>query len=248
MTLWRLELARLVRTRRWVIVLGVFAFFGVVGPLSARYINEIIERFGGGLQFTAPDPTPVDGILQYLGNASQLGVLAVVVVASLALAVDAQPEIAAFLRTKVTRGRELLPSRYVVTTCAAVTGLVVGTLLAWVLTSSLIGGLPAGALLVGMAYGALYMAFAVAVVALVATVTNTQATTIFASLGGLLLFPILGVIDPLEPWLPSTLLTATAPMVQGVGAGEFLRAVVVSLLATAALLALTARRMDRREL
>ena len=248
MTLWRLEVARLVRTKRWMIVVGVFAFFGVVGPITARYINEIIARVGGGVEIVAPDARPVDGILQFVGNTTQLGVLAVVVVAASALALDTKPELAAFLRTKVARPATLVIPPYAMSVAVSVIALVIGTGLAWALTAALIGALPAGAMVVGTLYGALYLAFAVAVVALVVGYVRSQATAVFAALGVLLLFPIVGVIDPVKPWLPSQLLTAIAALIEGAGPGEFLRSAIVTVLATAGLLALAARRMQNREL
>ena len=47
MTLLRLEWLRLVRTRRLLALTGVYLFFGIAGPLTARYLGEIVERFGG---------------------------------------------------------------------------------------------------------------------------------------------------------------------------------------------------------
>ena len=79
MSLWSLELLRLARTHRWMIVFGVYGFFAITGPLMARYFNEIIARFGGDVTVIAPDPRPVDGLAFFLDNASQLGLLAVVV-------------------------------------------------------------------------------------------------------------------------------------------------------------------------
>lgn len=73
------------------------------------------------------------------------------------------------------------------TTAASVASLVLGRAIAWVLTGVLIGPLPVGAMLVGTVYGALYLAFAVAVVALVAGYARSQVTTVFAAIGVLLL-------------------------------------------------------------
>lgn len=248
MTLWRLEVARLLRTHRWMILFGVYALFGALGPVTARYINEILERFGEGMAITAPDPRPVDGIIQFVANASQLGLLAVVVVAASALTLDAKPELAAFLRTKVPKPGLLIVPPYAVTVAGAVAALATGTVIAFVLTGTLIGALPTWPIVLGTVFGALYLAFAVAVVAIIAGYTRSQATTVFGALGILLVFPILGTVDPVQPWLPSGLLTAVAALVEGVPAGEFTRAVVVTTLATAGGLALAARRFERREL
>jgi ABC-2 type transport system permease protein len=248
MTLWRLELARLWRTHRWLIVFGVYAFFGAVGPLTARYMDEIVARFGGGVEMTSPVPTPGAAFGQFVGNASQLGLLAVVVVAAGALALDARPEIAAFLRTKVAQPTRLLLPRYVVSTVAAGGALVLGTAVAWALTTALIGAPPLGPVAVGTLYGMLFLAFAVAVVAVVAGYARSQATAVFGALIVLLMFPIIGIADAIKVWLPSELVAAVAAMADGVPAGEFVRSAVVTAILTAGLLVLAVRRFAAREL
>ncbi|HEX6338374.1 MAG TPA: hypothetical protein VFZ85_15545 [Jiangellaceae bacterium] len=248
MNLWKLELARLTRTYRWMLLFGVYAFFAVLGPLSARYLNEIIGQFGGDVTIIAPDPRPVDGIAQFIGNVSQLGLLAVAVVAAGALALDARPEVAAFLRTKVSRAYDLMLPRYAVSTGAAIGALLVGTAIAWAMTESLLGSLSVGAMLVGTLYGALYLVFAVAVVAVVAGFLRSQVATVFGSLAVLLALPMVALIEPLRPWLPSELLAAIGALLEGASAGDFARAVIVTLVVTPALLALATRRFALREL
>jgi ABC-2 type transport system permease protein len=247
-TLWRLEVLRLTRTNRWLILVGIFAFFGLLGPVTARYLAEIMARFGGGIEVTFPDPAPVDGIVQYLSNASQIGLLAVVVVAAAALAVDARPEAAAFFRTRVPDARTILVPRYVVTTAAAVLSFLLGMGLAWAGTAWLLGGLPTGDVLLGTLLGSLYLAFAVALVAAMASVTRTVVTTVFAALAILLMLPVLGLLGAVKPWLPSELVGAPTSIVAGVPPSEFTRAVIVTVVVTVALLALAAARQSVREL
>ena len=120
MSLWRLEWLRLVRTRRWLALAAIFLFFAVVGPLTARYLGEIVERFGGEIEVTVPEPLPIDGIVQYVGGAFQLGLLVAVIVAAGSLTLDANPEIGIFFRTRVRNVRRLLVPRYVVSAAAVV--------------------------------------------------------------------------------------------------------------------------------
>jgi len=248
MTLWRLELLRTVRTRRWMLVLGVYAFFGVTGPLLARYLEDIISSFGGGeITITASEPRPVDGVMQFIGNGSQLGLLAVVVLAAGALALDAHPEFSAFLRTKVSHAGSLLLPRYAVATATSVVALVVGTGLAWVVTVPLLGGLPVAAMLVGTLLGALYLAFAVGVVAAMASVVRGVASTVFASLAVLIVLPIIGLVPVISPWLPSELLAAIGGLVEGAPASDYLRSTLMAVVSTVALVLLAARRVERRE-
>lgn len=249
MTLLRLEILRLVRTRRWLLVVGVYAFFGLIGPLFARYLNEIIDRFGGGeIIVVGHDPQPVDGIVQFLGNVSQLGILAVIVVAAGSLAIDARPEIAAFLRTRVARTRSLLFPRLVVVGGVAGLSLILGTALAWAFTTALIGSLPVGPMLLGTLLGLVYLAVVVAVVAAVATFTRSVVGTVFASLAVVIAMPILSLVPPLTRWLPSELLAAVAGLIDGETLSAYAPAAATSLVVVAALVAIAVHRGERREL
>lgn len=249
MTLLRLEILRLVRTRRWLLVVGVYAFFGVIGPLFARYLNEIIDRFGGGeIIVVGHDPEPIDGIVQFLGNVSQLGILAVIVVAAGSLAIDARPEIAAFLRTRVARARSLLMPRLVVTGGVAGIALIIGTALAWLLTAALIGPLPVAAMVLGTLLGLIYLVVVVTVVAAMATFTRSVVGTVFASLAVVIAMPIIGLVPPISRWLPSELLAAVAGLVDGEPLSAYLPAVIVSVAVVAGLVAIAVRRGERREL
>lgn len=249
MNLLRLELLRVVRTRRWMLVVGVYGFFGLAGPLLARYLNEILERFGGDEIIVAGhDPQPIDGVAQFVSNASQLGILAVIVVAAGSLAIDARPEIAAFLRTRVAHSSTLLLPRLVVATTTAVIGLVLGTAAAWALTASLLGALPIGAMIVGTLLGAMYLTVVVAVVAATATFTRSVVGTVFASLAVVIVMPIVALAPALAPWLPSELLAAVAGLVDGEPVTTYTRATITSVLAVAALVTIAVRRSEHREL
>ena len=101
MNLWRLEWLRLARTRRLAALIGVYLFFGLTGPLTARYLEQILGSLGTeGVRIEFPQPKPADGIVQFMGNVSQIGLLVVVLVAASALAFDARREMAVFLRTR----------------------------------------------------------------------------------------------------------------------------------------------------
>jgi ABC-2 type transport system permease protein len=248
MSLLRLEVLRMLRTHRWLLLVGVHVLFGVVGPLTARYIDVLLQQVGGEMTVIVPDPRPVDGLVQFVSNVSQLGILAIVVVAAGALAFDGHPERAAFLRTRVSRAGELLVAPYVVVTAATVGAYATGTAVAAGLSVALLGPLPAGAVVVGTLLASVYLAFAVAVVAVVASFVRTQIGTVLAALGTLIALPMLATVGVLRPWLPSELVTATLAVIEGAPASEFLRATVVAVLATGLALALAASRLERREL
>lgn len=248
MTLWRLEFLRVWRTHRWLLVVGVYAFLAVLGPLTARYMDVLLGQVGGEMTVILPDPRPIDGMVQFVSNASQLGLLAVVVVAAGSLAFDGHPERAAFLRTRMPRPGMLMVPPYVVATVTSIAALVVGTAVAVTLTLVLLGALDVGAIVVGTLLGALYLAFAVAVVAAIAGVVRSQVGTVFASLGVLLTLPMFAMIEALRPWLPSELLTAVLDLLEGAPVGDHLRAAIIAVLASVVLVWIATERVGRREL
>lgn len=248
MTLWRLEWLRLARTRRWISLVFTYLFFGLLGPVTARYMGEIVARFGGGVAVSFPDPTPADGITQFVGNASQVGVLVGVVVAAGALCLDATPEIGIFFRTRVPSLARILLPRFSMTVAAVVGAFALGTLAAWYETEVLIGHVAAGPLWTGWLLGALYLVFVVAVVTITAARTSSVLATVLITLVILLALPILGIIPSVARWLPSHLVGALDGMVRGTELSEYLTATAVTIVLAGSALFGAFRLSSRREL
>jgi ABC-2 type transport system permease protein len=248
-TLWRLEWLRLTRTRRLPALVGVYVFFGFVGPLTARYLPEILDRFGSGdFQVIVPDPVPSDGIAQFAANVTQIGLLVAVVVAAGALTLDALPEMAIFLRTRVASPAMLVIPRAVTVAGAVAVAYLAGVGIAWYETVLLLGGVPVGGLLLGALFGVVYLAFAVAVAAAVGSRLGSVLSTVLATLLVLLLMPLAGIVDVVERWLPSHLVGAQVGLVTGSGAADYLGAALVTLAGIAVLMTLAIRRAGTREL
>ena len=247
MTLWRLEWLRLVRTRRWIALLGVYLFFGLLGPFTARYMDVLLGTFAGDVEVQLPPPEPVDGIVQYVSNASQLGLLVLVALAAGALGIDARAEVAAFFRTRVARAWTLLAPRFVVMAAAGCAAFTLGALGAWYETVVLLGSVPVGGMLAGIVYGCVYLVFAVAVVAFATALTRSVLASVVVAVGGLLVLPVLGLLGTLGEWLPSHLVGALPALAGGESPGEYLRASAVTLVLASGLLPVSAWLLDRRE-
>lgn len=248
MNLWRLEWIRLFRTKRWIALLGVYVFFGLIGPLSARYIREILESFGGGVQVILEDPVAADGIASYVSNAAQIGLLVAVGIAAAALAFDAKPQMGIFLRTRVSHIREIIAPRYFVMTAAVAASFTAGSIAALYESTVLMGSLPFGGWLVGTILGCVYLAFAVAVVAAVAGKSQSVLVTTVVSIGVLLLLPLIGIAPQIGEWLPSHLVGAIDSLVRGGEFGDYWRALGVTAMLTIGSLWLAVRWAGQREL
>src|SRR5262249_43234817 len=96
--------------------------------------------------------------------------------------------------------------------------------------------------------GVLYLAFAVAVVALCAAVARSVLGAVMFALAVLIALPIAGLVRGVGPWLPSHLVGALTDLVAGAAASGYARAAFVTVAATPGLLALAIRRAAAREL
>lgn len=249
MNLWRLEWLRLKRRRTWVALAAAYAVFGLVGPLSARYIKQILSGIGSsdGMVITVPDPVPADGMVQFVSNASQIGTLVVVIVAAGALAFDAIPEMGVFLRTRVRPTWRILVPRLVVSFLAAAGAYAVGAGVAWYETWALIGALDPGPVLAGIALGVVFLAFVVALTAAVAQRMRKVLGTIMASLVTLVAMPLVGLAPAISKWLPTSLANALADLPGGGTMDNYWPALGVTVVATALLVWLAFVWSGRRE-
>jgi ABC-2 type transport system permease protein len=248
MSLWRLEWLRLRRTWRGPGLLVIFLFFGFLGPVTARYLADILQRFGGDVQVVLQPPVPADGVEQYLGNVTQLGLLAIVAAAAGAFAFDGSTEIATFLRTRVSSLRALVWTRFGAYAIAAAIAWGLGCAAAWYETVALIGRLPAGAMLAGIGYGALYYAFAVALTALAAGIARGVLGTVMLTFAFIVAIALVGIVPQVGEWLPGRLAGAMFGLVTGTPVSDYARPALVAAAASVAALWASIVLLARREI
>ena len=248
MSLWRMELARLFRTWRWLGLAASYVAFGVLGPVITRYQEALFGNLGGEITVVVPPPSAPQAVASFTGNAAQIGLIVTIFIAAGSIAFDARPEWAAFLRTRVMVGRLVVP-KVTVNAAAAIVSFTLAAAIAWVLTVVLIEDLPTAGMLAGIAYWAIYLGFAVSVVALCAGVSRSVIGTAGFTAVILLVVPIgAEVIGGLKPWMPSTLVGSLTALAEGESSSAFVRAALVAVVAGAACLVGSVRLLSRREL
>jgi len=96
--LLRKEIREQARTMRLLAVVAVFAILGLLSPVFARYVREIVEAVGGGqLGGMIPAPSIRDAVAQFTKNTGQFGVLIAILVAMGSVAAEKERGTAAFL-------------------------------------------------------------------------------------------------------------------------------------------------------
>lgn len=247
MSAWRLEWLRLTRSPRAVTLAAVYLFFGLLGPVTAKYLQDIVNRVQSGMQIIVAHPAPKDGIANYVSQAGQTGLVIVVVIAASAFTFDAHRGLSTFFRTRASSMWQLIAPRFAVNAAAAVAAYTLGTLAAWYETALLLGQPPAWAMLGGLLCGSVFLIFAVSVAAAAAAVARSTLAAVGVTLGVLLGLPLLGLAGPLHSWLPSTLLTAPVALLGHASLSDYLPALAIAAAGSALLLALATSRLARRE-
>lgn len=247
MNSWRLEWLRITRTPRAIALGGTYLLFGLLGPVTAKYLQDIVNRVQSGVQVIIAQPTPKDGIANYISQISQTGLIVVIVITAGALTFDARRGLSFFLRTRTSNMWQLIAPRFTVNATAAVSAYTLGTLAAWYETALLLGSPPPGAMLAGLACGSVYLIFAVSVATAAASVARGTLSTVGVTLGALLALPLLGMIGPLHAWLPSTLVTAPVALLGSATPSDYLPAFATAAISAPLLLAAATSQLKRRE-
>ena len=245
MTIWRLELIRLIRTRRLVTLAAVFLLFGLGSPVLQRYLGQIVgSAVSGGMQIVIPPPTAPDGIAAYAKNVEQIGLIVIVVVAAMTLSVNARPQLAVFYRTRVRRASDLVLPRFVAVTVATLACYFIGAMAAWYETWVLIGAPPVLPLFLHIGCTMLYLGFAIALVALVGELAGGALAVVGICLVLLIaVLPVLGTVQTIQSWLPSWLPDSAKPLLaESATAADYWHAAAITVACTAVLLVLAVRR------
>jgi ABC-2 type transport system permease protein len=251
--LLRKELLEAWRTRRLPVVAGLFVVVGMISPLTARYMNEILEAaLGDQLTVPLPTPTAAAALEQLQKNLGQLGALVAIALAMGSVAGELDRGTAALVLAQPATRRAFLAAKLIAIGTVLGVAMLLATIAAWVYTAVLFEPLPIGGwvAMAVLSWLALAAWAAVTFCASAATGSTTAAAGLgFVGLIGLSLAAIVPVLDRVLPTglaLPAIQLAAaeTAEL----DGGRLATAVIGTLGVIVASLAVAVVAFRRREL
>lgn len=248
--LWRLEVLRVTRTRRWLLLLLAYPLLGALGPIVVRHLGSILDWLGAD-GASAPDKVDAaDGMLAYLSASGQIGLLVALGITAAALAVDHRTGLAAFYRTRTRRPRDLVLPRWTVCAAAVCTANALATVIVWAELRWLFGPVPTDRILYGLLFSTVYLLMALGLVAGAAAFLRRPVALFGAALVALILSPLPRLWKPARDWEPSGLGGAGGELLEpnGPTPADFAVPSVMALALTAALLAVAVWRVGRREM
>jgi ABC-2 type transport system permease protein len=250
--LLRKELAEAWRTRRLPVVAALFVVVGMVSPLTARYLREIMQAaLGDQLTVPIPAPTAVMAVEQLQKNLAQLGALAAIALAMGSVAGELDRGTASLVLAQPVTRAAFISAKLVALTIVLGISVGLAAISAWIYTGVLFEPPPVGGWLAMTVLSWLALCAWAALTFLASAATGS--TTLAAGLGFVALVVIsLGAIVPaVDRLLPTGLTTPAIVLAAGetdLDAGALVTAVAGTAVLIAACLGGAIITFRRREL
>jgi len=219
------ELREQLRTGRIVAVAAVFVLFGILGPLTDRYMRELFDLIGsesGGLTIQLPPPSLAGALTQIIKNLSQFGVICALLLAMGSVAWEKERGTAGMIMTKPASRAAFLAAKLVAISLNLGLAVTLGCGLAYVYTLILypqafpLGGYVAMAAMLWWSN----VVF-VAITMLGSTLSRSAIAAAGLGLVALLVLGLLAAVPVIGPWSPLAMLTPATSLALGEDAGNF---------------------------
>lgn len=246
------ELREQWRTYRFLAIAVVFvAFAGLLSPITAKLAPELLKSLtssaGQTISIQLPEPTAADAIAQFLKNLTQIGVIALILVAMGTVALERERGTAATVLSKPVSRLSFLLAKFAALTLTFAISLALAALACWYYTVVLFGSLDAGLFLRLSLLAALYLWVWLAVTFLCSALFKSQVAAGGLAFGLYVASSLLGIVPQLQDYLPGALIEGAGRLSVGAPA-DVSRAVVVSLVVVALCLLAAWRVFEQHEL
>lgn len=246
------ELREQIRTGRLIAVAAVFVLFGILGPLTDRYMKELIDAVGtqsGGFTVTVPPPSLQGDLTQIVKNLSQFGVICGLLLAMGSVSWEKDRGTAGMIITKPASRAAFLAAKLVAISLNLGLAVALGCGLGYVYTLLLyptvfpLGGYVAMCLLLWWS-----TVIFVAITMLGSTVSRSAIAAAGLGLVALLVLGLLAAIPVIGPWTPLSLLAPAEHLALGEDAGNFVGPLLFNIALVPALFGVTWFAFRRQEL
>ena len=214
--LLRKELLEAWRTRRLPVVAVLFLVVGIVSPLTARYLPEIVKALGGQVQISIPPPVAADALAQLQKNLGQLGALAAIALAMGSVSGELDRGTAALVLAQPATRAAFLGAKLVAIGVVLGVSVIAASVVAWIYTAILFEPLPVAGWVAMAALSWLALMAWASITFLASAATGS--TTAAAGIGfvGIVVISLASIVPTLDRLLPPAL---AAPAIQLASAG-----------------------------
>lgn len=206
------------RSARLLILIAVLLISGLISPLLAKYTPELLRSIPDlppGVADMIPEPGISDAIGQYLKNASQFGVLLVVILNMGLVAQEKERGTALLVLTHPVSRSALVLSKWLVALLSVALGVLAGALGSLFYSAILFEPLPlvafTGLNLLLLVFLGTYLSIAL----LASSLAHSQSAAAGGAFAGLALLLILSSLPRVNEYMPAALLDWGSGLVLG---------------------------------
>jgi ABC-2 type transport system permease protein len=203
----RKEIFEQLRTTRFLVLLIVLGIWGMGSPLLANFMPDLLKLVPGGDQFAGliPPPGIKDAIEQYIKNISQFSILMAIFLSMGAVVQEKERGTAVMMLTKPLSRGSFIFAKFLALAISFLVCILVAGLLGYGYTTYLFEDPYFGIWMNMNLLLWVYSLFYVAVTLLASTLARSQAVTVGAAFGVLLVLSVVGSIPSLSAYLPAQL-------------------------------------------
>jgi hypothetical protein len=245
------ELREQFRTSRIVAVAVVFVLFGILGPLTDRYMKELLDAVGsqGGMTFQVPPPSLKGDLGQIVKNLSQFGVVCALLLAMGTVAWEKERGTAGMILTKPASRGAFLAAKLTAISLNLAVAVTLGSGLGYIYTALLY---PVAFPLGGYIAMAAILWWTLVVFVAITLLGSTASRSAIAAAGlAFVAFIVLGIlvtVPVVGPWSPLGLMTPASHLALGEDAGNFLGPLLFNIALVPALFGVTWLVFRKQEL
>jgi ABC-2 type transport system permease protein len=246
------ELREQLRTGRIVAVAAVFVLFGLLGPLTDRYMKELLDALGaqaGGMSLAVPPPSLEGDATQILKNLSQFGIVCALLLAMGSVAWEKERGTAGLILTKPASRAAFLGAKLVAISLNLAVATILGSGIAWVYTALLYPeAFPIGGYLAMMALLWWMLVVYVAITLLGSTLTRSAIAAAGIGLVAMIVLGLIGALPTVGPYMPNSLGNVAMDLCLGRNPGDVIGPVLFNIGLVPALFGVTWLAFRRQEL
>ncbi len=217
LTALRKEWHQVVRTKRLLVVLAVFAVMGIMSPLAAKFTPELLRGIEGAEQFAdlIPEPTMADATTQYVKNVTQFGFIMAVLLGMGAVVGEKEKGTAAMILSKPMSRWAFVTSKYVAQVLVYAAGFGTAGVAAAIYTLMLFGPIDLGAFILANLLLYLWLLTFAAVALVSSTLGSSTGAAAGIGLGGSVLLLLAGNIPRVGALAPGGLVAWASQLGMG---------------------------------
>ncbi|MEW6567327.1 MAG: ABC transporter permease subunit [Chloroflexota bacterium] len=206
--LWK-EFTEAWRSYRLLILAAVLLAAGMLGPLSAKYLPQLLARMADvpeALAELMPQPDKAMAVGEYVDNLVQFGAILAILMPMAAVVGEKAGGTAEFTLSKPVRRSSFLLAKFAAHATSFTVAVLAAALGGYYYTGLLFEWLPAANFLAANALVLLYLLVLVGLTLLSSTLARSQLAAAGVAFGALLAMRLLGAIPNLGRHLPAALI------------------------------------------